>query len=161
MIIALEKKYLDDNFVEKYFLNNLNINDKLIFNKNNIYYFGNYKKENINIIKEKLIKNRKNIIRAIENNVKFIITGNSYDIFNNSFKPNNLNIFTSYNDKMFKNYINKLIIKKDKSNNKLLIINNLNKGINNKNFKYKNFLCVNNPKIIHNLIKKQSKSTLL
>ncbi len=161
MILALEKNYLDDNFVEKDFLNNLNINDKLIFNKKNIYYFGNYKEENIDIIKKKLINNKKNIKRAIENNVKFIITGNSYDIFNNSFKANNLNIFTAYNDKMFKKNINKIIIKKDRTNNKLSIINNLSKGINNKNFIYKNFLCLNNPKIIHKIIKKQSKSTLL
>ena len=52
----------------------------------------------------------------MQENIKFIVTGNSYDIFNNSFKHDDLNIFTAYNKKMFKKKISKIRIKKDKDN---------------------------------------------
>ena len=132
------------------------------FNKNNIYFFGNYEEDKLKYIKNKLIKNKKNIKRAIENNIKFIVTGNSYDIFNNSFKHDDLNIFTAYNKKMFKKKIRKIRIKKDKDNLNLKTVYSLEKGVNSKNFKYKNLLCIKRPDTINKIIKKrQSKSTLL
>lgn len=161
MVVAIEKDLLNDCFSDKNFIYNLNIKDKIIFNKDNIYFFGNYNEDKLEYIKNKLIKNKKNIKRAIENNIKFIITGNSYDLFNNSFVHNDLNIFTAYNKKMFKKNINKLKIKKDKDDQKLEIIYDLTKAINSKNFKYKNLLCIKNPSTINKIIKKQSKSTLL
>lgn len=162
MVVAIEKNLLNDCFADKNFICNLNIEDKLTFNKNNIYFFGNYDEDKLEYVKNKLIKNRKSIKRAIENNIKFIVTGNSYDIFNNSFKHGDLNVFTAYNKKMFKRKIGKIKIKMDKDDFNLRTIYNLEKGINSTNFKYKNLLCIKNPNTINKIIKKrQCKSTLL
>lgn len=162
MVVAIEKDLLNDCFIDKNFICNLSIEDKITFNKNNIYFFGNYEEDKLKYIKNKLIKNKKNIKRAIENNIKFIVTGNSYDIFNNSFKHDDLNIFTAYNKKMFKKKIRKIRIKKDKDNLNLKTVYSLEKGVNSKNFKYKNLLCIKRPDTINKIIKKrQSKSTLL
>lgn len=162
MVVAIEKDLLNDCFIDKNFICNLSIEDKITFNKNNIYFFGNYEEDKLKYIKNKLIKNRKNIKRAIENNIKFIVTGNSYDIFNNSFKHDDLNIFTAYNKKMFKKKIRKIRIKKDKDNLNLKTVYSLEKGVNSKNFKYKNLLCIKSPDTINKIIKKrQSKFTLL
>ena len=72
MICVLEKELLEDNFIDKRFIKNINNEERILFNKNNIYYFGNYKKDSLNIIKEKLLKNKRNIINAIERNIKII-----------------------------------------------------------------------------------------
>ena len=157
MIVAIEKDFLNDNFISKQFINNIKLESRIVFSKNNIYYFGNYKEDKLNDIKNKLVKNKKNINRAIENNVKFIVTGNSYNLFNNSFKHNDLNIFTAYNNKMFKRNINKIKFKKDKENKNLKIIYNLSDGINNKNFIYKNLLCVENCNLITKILKEKLK----
>lgn len=162
MVVAIEKDLLNDCFADKNFICNLSIKDKITFNKDNIYFFGNYCEDKLEYIKNKLIKNRKNIKRAIENNIKFVVTGNSYDIFNNSFKHDDLNIFTAYNKKMFKKKISKIRIKKDKDNLNLKTVYSLEKGVNSKNFKYKNLLCIKSPNTINKIIKKrQSKFTLL
>ena len=44
MICVLEKELLEDNFIDKRFIKNINKEERILFNKNNIYYFGNYKK---------------------------------------------------------------------------------------------------------------------
>lgn len=140
MIKVIEKDFLDDNFIIKSFTDNINIKDNIYFSKNNVYYFGNYKENKIDIIKAKVLKNKKRIINAIENNVTFIIHGNSIDIFNNSFKTNNINLFTAYDKKSFKILFKKLKIRK-KKNKKISIIYDLKKGIDTLNFRYKNLLC--------------------
>ena len=140
MIKVIEKDFLDDNFIIKSFTDNINIKDNIYFSKNNVYYFGNYKENKIDIIKAKVLKNKKRIINAIENNVTFIIHGNSIDIFNNSFKTNNINLFTAYDKKSFKILFKKLKIRK-KKNRKISIIYDLKKGIDTLNFRYKNLLC--------------------
>ena len=93
------------------------------------------------MIKKKILRNKKNIIRAIENNVKFIIHGNSIDIFNNSFKSKDFNLFTAYDKKEIKIKRKKLKFK-NKNNDKYIIINDLKKGIDTLNFRYKNFICI-------------------
>ncbi|MBQ9013000.1 MAG: hypothetical protein IJ094_05475 [Bacilli bacterium] len=141
MIKVLEKDYLEDNYIIKNFVINIDINKRLHFNKNNIYYFGNYDDSKINIIKKKILRNKKNIKRAIENNVKFIIHGNSIDIFNNSFKSKDFNLFTAY-DKKEINIKRKKLKLKHKNSNKYIIINDLKKGIDTLNFRYKNLICI-------------------
>ena len=150
MIKVLEVDYLEDNFINKKLVSNININDKLIFKKENIYYFGNYNKDNLNIIRKKLLNNKKNIINAVEKGIKFIITGNSNDLFNNDFKNNSLNLYTCYDKNIFK----RKKIKNTKSNTKLKQVNNLTSGIDSINFKYKNMICINDEKNIDKIIKK-------
>lgn len=151
MIKVLEKDYLDDNFIIKPFLHNIKTNETMLFDKKNTYYFGNYKEEKLDIIRKKVNKNKKRIINAIENGTKFIIYGNSINIFNNSFNHNNINLFTSYNKNKFKNKFGKLIIKKKYKNNNIAIIDNIKNCITTENFRYKNLIC----------IKKESKKTFL
>ena len=129
MIKIIEKDFLDDDFIIKPFANNICINENIYFNKKDTYYFGNYKEDKINLIKDKINKNKRRIIKAIENNITFIIHGNSIDIFNNSFKANDINLFTAYSkkEKTKKDYIKK--------------VDNLNLGIDTLNFKYKNLTC--------------------
>ena len=140
MIKVIEKDFLDDDFIIKPFTKNINLKDNIYFSKDNIYYFGNYKQDKINDIKEKILKNKKRIINAIEHNITFIIHGNSIDLFNNSFKTKDMNLFTAYDKKTIKILFKKLKIKKIK-NKKIAIICDLKKGIDTLNFKYKNLLC--------------------
>ncbi len=130
MIKIIEKDFLDDDFIIKPFASNINLNDKIYFSKKDTYYFGNYKDDKIHKIKEKLKKNKRRIIKAIENGTNFIIHGNSIDIFNNSFKYNDINLFTAYDNK--KNIIKKKNVK---------YINDLNNGIDSLDFRYKNLIC--------------------
>lgn len=140
MIKVLEKEYLNDCFIEKKFVKNININEKLIFNKINIYYFGNYDKNEIYKIKNKLLKNKKNIINAVEKGIKIIISGNSCELFNNSFEANNINLFT-------------YIPIYNKHNCKIKYVDNLKDGIYANNFKYKNLICITNEKNIIKILK--------
>lgn len=129
MIKVIEKDFLNDDFIIKPFTSNIGINDNIYFSKNNTYYFGNYKEDKLKTIKNKVIKNKKRIINAIENGTKFIIHGNSIDIFNNSFKATDINLFTAYDKKVFK------------KNSKFKNVFDLNNGIDTLNFKYKNLIC--------------------
>ena len=74
MIKVIEKDLLDDEFINKKLITNISKEEKIYFSKDNIYYFGNYTKEGLNIIKQKLLKNKNALKRAIENNIKFIIS---------------------------------------------------------------------------------------
>ena len=71
---------------------------------------------------------KKRIISAIENGTTIIIHGNSIELFNNSFKACDINLFTAYDDK-------KIFKRK-----KVKFVNDLNHGINSLNFKYKNLI---------------------
>lgn len=142
MIKVLEKDYLDDKFIIKQFLYNIKIKENIFFDKKDTYYFGNYKEEKLDIIKQKVNKNKKRIINAIENGTKFIIYGNSINIFNNSFNHNNINLFTSYSENSFKNKFGKLVIKKKYKNKNIKVVENINKCITTENFRYKNLICI-------------------
>ena len=139
MIKVIEKNYLNDNNINIMLVDNISINDKIIFNKNDLYYFGNYDKDMISFIKNKINNNKNNIRNAVEKGVKFIITGNSYDLFNNTFKCSNINLFNAYNKKMFK----RKRIKLKKTSKRIKEYNNLY-NIDNENFKYKNLICIKN-----------------
>ena len=140
MIKVIEKDFLDDNFIIKAFTENISLKDNIYFSKENIYYFGNYKENKIDDIKKKILKNKKRIINAIERNVTFIIHGNSIDLFNNTFKKEDMNLFTAYDKKSFNITFKKLKLRK-KENKNLIKIDDLKKGVDTLNFKYKNLLC--------------------
>lgn len=160
MIKVIEKDFLDDSFINKAFINNISLDDKLFFSKDNIYYFGNYKQDKLYLIKEKLLKNKKRLVNAIENNIKFIICGNSIELFNNTFKRDDLNIYTSNSSFIFKKKFNKLVIKRRKKDINLKTVYTLKKVIDSTNFKYKNFICINNINQIDKIIKKTKRTTL-
>ncbi len=160
MIRVLEKDFLNDSFIQKVCTKNICLNDRMNFNNKDIYYFGNYSDDKIDLIKNKLLKNKKRIINAIENNAKFIVCGNSYDILNNSFNKSDLNIYTAYNKKMFKKRRNKLLILKDKINLNVKRINSLDKVIDDYNFKYKNLICIKDEFLLNKIIKKTKQTTL-
>ena len=159
MIKAIEKDLLEDNFLNTSFINNISINDKINFNLNDIYYFGNYNRDKLNIIKRKINNNKYNIKKAVNRGVKFIITGNSIKLFNNNFNTNDINLFNLYNDSNFKHRRDKLKFKKLKSNYKIKHINDLNNA-NNSNFRYKNLICISDKITIDQVIKKTKYSTL-
>lgn len=160
LIKILEAKYLEDKFINQAFTQSISVNDKLSFSKKDIYYLGNYQADKLNIIKDKLFKNRKAIINAIEKGVKFIVCGNSVELLNNHFKHDEINLFTLYNPLTFKKNFKKLKLRKDMVNLTIKKVDNLDKGINAVNFRYKNLLCISNEKTIDKIIKKQSKATL-
>ncbi len=159
MIKAIEKDLLCDSFLNTQFLSNIGITDKINFNLNDIYYFGNYDNDKIGIIKKKINNNKNNIKKAVNRGVKFIITGNSIKLFNNNFNTSDINLFNTYNDKSFKHKRHKLCFKKHKHNYKIKYINNLDNA-NNDNFRYKNLICINDKISIDDIIKKTKYITL-
>ena len=137
MIKVFEKQLLDDEFIIKQFTSNISLNEK---------------DESLLKIKKKIIRNKKKIINAIENGVKFIICGNSCEIFNNSFDHKGLNLFTCYNPNNFKKKIKGIKIKEKYKDNKIKKVDNIKTAIPSENFLYKNLLCIKNEKIIENIL---------
>ena len=127
MIKVLEKDLLDDDFIIKAFFKNIKLNQKINFNKDCIYYFGNYKENELEKIKRKITNNKKAIKKAVEKGVRIIIHGNSIELFNNSFNHKDINLFTYANNKKGK---------------KIIKVNNLDKVITYPNFRYKNLICI-------------------
>lgn len=155
MIKIIEKDFLNDDFILKTFTSNVSINNKINFSKKDVYYFGNYNENKLKEIEKKLINNKKSIINAVEKGVKFLIHGNSIDLFNNSFKHDKLNLFTCYDNRSLKIKKNKIKIKTMYSKS-IKCINSLDEVSDSMNFRYKNLICFMNK----NAIKKQSISTL-
>lgn len=85
--------------VEVHFLTK---DDKISFKKYDIYYMGMGTEENQRIVIEDILKYKKDIKKAIEDNKYFFITGNSCEIFGkyiidfNNEKIETLNIFDYY-----------------------------------------------------------------
>lgn len=92
----LKKKIEDQNIeVKVYFLS---VDDKIDFNKYDIYYIGTGSEDNQKIVINDIMKYKDDIKKAVENNKYFISTGNSLEIFgkeiwNNDKKIETLNIF--------------------------------------------------------------------
>ena len=77
-IIALEQAFNNqDMYVE---VTNLSIDDKIDFNKYDIYYMGSGSEHNQLLVIEDLLKYKDKFKNAIENNKHIILTGNSYEI---------------------------------------------------------------------------------
>lgn len=67
----------------------LTTNDKIDFNKYDIYYMGSGSKENKLIVINDILKYKKDIELAIKNNNYFIITGNALDLFGKYIEEEN------------------------------------------------------------------------
>ncbi len=160
MIKVFEKDYLDDTLIKNYRASNIGINDRINFNSKDIYYFGNYQQDKLKYIRKKLIRNYKNIKRAVERKTKIIITGNSCNLFNSTFKSgSSISLFVAYDPKRFKraklsrfiriNQVRKTEIKK---------IGSLNGVISSENFFYKNLYYIDDSKNVIDVIKKLKKA---
>lgn len=97
---ALKKAFEDQDVkVEIHFLT---INDKIKFNDYDIIYMGMGTEDSQKLVINDIIKYKKDIKKAIENNKYFFITGNSYEIFGkyiidfNKEKIKTLDIFDYY-----------------------------------------------------------------
>ena len=77
-IAALEKGFNNqDMFTE---ITKLTVNDKIDFNKYDIYYIGCGSENNQKIVIENILKYKEKIKNAIDNGKHFIFTGNSYEL---------------------------------------------------------------------------------
>ncbi len=67
----------------------LTTNDKIDFNKYDIYYMGSGSKENKLIVIDDILKYQNDIELSIKNNKYFIITGNALDLFGKYIEEEN------------------------------------------------------------------------
>ncbi len=92
-IMALEKAFHDQDMYTE--IIKLSVNDKIDFNKYDIYYMGCGSETNQQIVINDILKYKDKIKNAIENNKYFIFTGNSYELLGNYIeKVNNEKIET-------------------------------------------------------------------
>lgn len=113
-IMALEKGFNDqDMFTEVTYLT---VNDKIDFNKYDIYYMGCGSEENQKIVIDDILKYKDKIKNAIENEKHFIFTGNSYELLGkyilktNGNKIDTLDIFDFYTKEVDKRIIGEEIL---------------------------------------------------
>ena len=113
-ILALEKAFEEqDLYTETY---NLSINDKIDFNKYDIYYIGCGSETNQQLVINDIIKYKEEIKKAIENEKHFILTGNSIELLGkyiektNNEKINTLSIFDFYSKELDKRIVGEQIM---------------------------------------------------
>ena len=113
-IMALEKGFNDqDMFCE---ITNLTINDKIDFNKYDIYYIGCGSESNQLLVINDLIKYKNKIKNAIENGKHFLFTGNSYELLGKYIEKRNdeiietLGLFDFYSKELDKRIIGEEIL---------------------------------------------------
>ena len=83
----LEKKLEEQNIKTE--IHFLSLEDKIDYDKYDLYYIGTGSEENLKLIIENMSKQKEDIKKAIDNNKYFIVTGNAIEVF----AKNNLNIF--------------------------------------------------------------------
>lgn len=179
-ILALEKAFENqDMYTEIY---NLSINDKIDFNKYDIYYIGCGSETNQQIVINDILKYKEEIKNAIENEKHFILTGNSIELLGkyiektNNEKIDTLSIFDFYSKELDKRIVgeqimesyffkepiigfqNRQCITNNTENHLFEIINGHgnNNKINNEGIHYKNLYATYNlgPLLIRNPILK-------
>ena len=113
-IIALEQAFNNqDMYVE---VTNLSIDDKIDFNKYDIYYMGSGSEHNQLLVIEDLLKYKDKFKNAIENNKHIILTGNSYEILgkyiekNNEEKVETVGIFDFYTKELDKRIVGEQVL---------------------------------------------------
>ena len=113
-ITALEKAFENqDMYTEIY---NLSINDKIDFNKYDIYYIGCGSENNQELVIKDILKYKEQIKNAIENEKHFIFTGNSYELLGkyiektNEQKIETLGIFDFYSKEVDKRIVGEQIL---------------------------------------------------
>ena len=135
-IMALEKGFNDqDMFTEVTYLT---VNDKIDFNKYDIYYMGCGSEENQKIVIDDILKYKDKIKNAIENEKHFIFTGNSYELLGkyilktNGNKIDTLNIFDFYTKEVDKRIIGEEILECDLIKEPIIAFQNRQCVLNNK-----------------------------
>lgn len=83
----LEKKLEEQNIKTE--IHFLSLEDKIDYDKYDLYYIGTGSEDNLKLIIENMSKQKEDIKKAIDNNKYFIVTGNAIEVF----AKNNLNIF--------------------------------------------------------------------
>lgn len=165
--IKILSKYLNKQNIEvdiKY----LSLNDELNFLEYDIVYIGMGINENLLCAKEHLISYKEQIKEAIENNIFFLCTGNSYELFGKTI--NNIEALGIFNYNTEYLNINETIEVDSKcrfiDTNIIGFINRVSKNDNSDNYfledlhegiVYKNFIgtytlgpiLVRNPKLLH------------
>ena len=63
----------------------LSVDDKIDFNKYDIFYIGSGNKESFDIVLNDILKRKEEIKEAIDNNKFFFVTGNALDLFGKSY----------------------------------------------------------------------------
>ena len=87
------KKALDEQNV-KYSLDELTIGDKIDFKKYDLVYLGHMDYEVQELVRDDLLKYKKQLLTRIEDGMTFISTGNSYELFGKAINGKKaLNLF--------------------------------------------------------------------
>lgn len=103
------KKYLEDKQI-KYEIDLISLNDKINFEKYDLFYMGMGTEKNQELVIKDLKKYKKDIKKSIENNKFYLMTGNAYEIFGKyiiDFKGNKikcLNIFPYYTKRIIQEH---------------------------------------------------------
>ena len=80
LIDGFKKQDVDVN------VDNLTINDKIDFNKYDIFFMGMGSEDNQELVREDILKYKKDIKKSIEDGKVFILTGNSYELLGKSIE---------------------------------------------------------------------------
>lgn len=121
---ALEQQLIHQNIKCK--IEFLTIDDKINFSKYDFIYIGPGTDYNQQLVLKDLLKHKKEIQKAIENNTFFLITGNAFDLFGkyilteNNKKIKTLNIFDFYSINESFRLVDE-VVAKDKISNDLIL----------------------------------------
>ncbi|MBQ3020926.1 MAG: hypothetical protein IJD92_01720 [Bacilli bacterium] len=135
-IMALVKGFNDQELYTE--VVNLTIDDKIDFNKYDIYYIGCGSEENQKLVIEDLLKYKDKIKKSIENGKYFIFTGNSYEILGkyiekvNGEKIETLNIFDFYSKEVDKRIIGEQVMESNCFKEPIIAFQNRQCVLNNK-----------------------------
>ena len=135
-IIALEQAFNNqDMYVE---VTNLSIDDKIDFNKYDIYYMGSGSEHNQLLVIENLLKYKDKFKNAIENNKHIILTGNSYEILGkyiektNEEKIETLGIFDFYTKELDTRIVGEQVLESSLFKEPIVAFQNRQCVLNNK-----------------------------
>ena len=136
-ILALVKAFDDQDMNSV--VDNLSINDKIDFNKYDIYYMGSGTEDNQRIVIEDILKYKDDIVKSIENGKHFIFTGNSYELLGkyieiNDEKVNTLNIFNYYSKSLDTRIVGEEVLECDFFKEPIIAFQNRQCVLNNKDY---------------------------
>ena len=134
-IMALVKGFNDQEMYTEVY--KLSINDKIDFNKYDIYYIGCGTEDNLLLVISDLLKYKEKIKNAIENGKYFIFTGNSYELLGKYIEKTNkdkiecLNLFDFYSKTLDKRIVGEQIMESDFFNEVIIGFQNRQCVLNN------------------------------
>lgn len=136
-IMALVNAFNDQDMYTE--VVNLTINDKIDFNKYDIYYIGCGSEDNQLLVIEDILKYKDKIKNAIEDGKHFIFTGNSYELLgkyiekDNDGKIETLGIFDFYSKTIDTRIIGEEVLETDLYKDVVIGFQNRQCVLNNKN----------------------------